>query len=156
LLPAGFARGFGGGVCVASGTVTLSNSTLADNSANTADLPVGDLGGQGYGGGLCNGGFDMATGGTVTLTNLPPRGHSAAGDGGGLFNDAGGTATLTNCTINGNSAAKDGGGGLAIDGLATLTNCSISDNSVAPTQSNFVGGGGLRGHRGISSSSFVY
>ena len=94
-----------------SGTLTLTNSTLSDNSA-------GGGGGLPAGGGLYN--F-----GTATITNSTLSGNSASSEGGGIFNAA--LLTVTNSTLSGNSA--DSGGGLYTFGAATITNSTLSGNS---------------------------
>jgi hypothetical protein len=81
---------FGGGVYVAAGTVTVTDTTL---SANTALGGRGDIGGNGLGGGM------YVAGGTVilrddTLTSNSAQGglggasgHAGLGEGGALFID---------------------------------------------------------------------
>jgi hypothetical protein len=73
------ASGYGGGVYVAGGTITLSGVTLSANSALGGDggsyrskYPGGN-GGTGYGGGL------YAAAGTVTLLSSTVIGNTAAG-----------------------------------------------------------------------------
>ena len=102
----------GGGI-LNSGTLTLTNVTISNNSAKG-------------GGGIVNGG-------TLTLTNVTISNNSAE-DGGGIFNFD--TLTLTNVTISGNSATGNGGGIFSNFGASTLTNVTISGNSAAG-----VGGG---------------
>ncbi|MEE9202242.1 MAG: hypothetical protein V3U31_03480, partial [Dehalococcoidia bacterium] len=83
------AGGDGGGIWNL-GTLTLTNSTVSDNSAVT------------QGGGIYNQG-------TLTLTNVTVSGNRTAKDGGGISSH-GGTLTLTNSTVSDNSALNDGGG----------------------------------------------
>ncbi|MCI5159105.1 MAG: hypothetical protein D3906_11860, partial [Candidatus Electrothrix sp. AUS1_2] len=120
------ADSYGGGIFnVNSGTVTLTNSTITGNSANDPNA--------GGGGGIAN-----VSGSTVILTNSTVSGNTASYyQGGGIYN-ANGTATLTNSTISGNTAMTAGGGGIYnnYSGTVTLTNSTISGNTAS-----FYGGG---------------
>jgi hypothetical protein len=125
---------FGGGIGN-SGTLTVTNSTLADNSANI------------LGGGIANfgtvtvtnstladnstpfGGGGIANLGTVTVANSTLSDNSASG-GGGILNFNLGTVTVTNSTITTNSASNDGGG-IYSNGTATVTNSTITTNSAS-------------------------
>jgi cysteine-rich repeat protein len=115
--------GLGGGI-YNSGTLTLTNCTLSNNSAET-------------GGGIFNSGV-------LTLTNCTLNGNSARGgsggfgdgSGGGIYNSGGysnevGRLTLTNCTLSGNSAVGEGGGIANGVGVVTLTNSTLSENGGA-------------------------
>ena len=113
-----------GGAIHNSGTLTLANTTVRDNSAV-------NIGFGGAGGGIFNSG-----GATLTLTNSTISGN-AASTGGGIFN-SGDTLTLTNSTVSGNSASIDAGGIDNSGGTLTLTNSTVSSNSAA------VNGGGIR------------
>jgi hypothetical protein len=98
---------YGGGILVgATADLTVSNSTLMNNSAF-------------IGGGVTN------YYGTVTLTNSSLSGNFAYYDGGGMINA--GTATLTNVTLSDNYSGLDGGG-LSNFGTATLTNTTFFGN----------------------------
>ena len=80
----------GGGLANNRGTVSINNSTFADNSAVV-------------GGGLYNAG-------TVNITNSTFANNSATGGGGGLFNfKFGSTMTISESTIADNSAGVGGG-----------------------------------------------
>ncbi len=105
---------YGGGLYNANGSLTLSNLTFSDNSAD-------------YGGGLYN------ANGSPTLSNVTFSDNSAADNGGGLYN--GGSPTLSNVTFSGNYAA-DNGGGLYSGGSPTLSNVTFSGNHAAD-----IGGG---------------
>src|SRR6516165_2444486 len=130
--------GSGGGLYVASGSVTLTNDTLSSNYA---------IGGNGGAGG--NNGTAMATSGVLSYD----YGNGGAGSGGGLYL-AGGSVTLTNNTLGsnqalggsggpggfdpapftfrggagGNGGAGLGGGMYAAGGSVTLTNDTLSSN----------------------------
>jgi Right handed beta helix region len=95
---------YGGGLYNA-GKLTLTNSTISDNTAFA-------------GGGLFNN-----SNSTLTLTNSTISGNTAT-YGGGLLNE--GTLTLTHSTISGN-AATYGGGLLNADPL-TLANSIVAKN----------------------------
>ncbi len=137
----GISFDFGGGLA-SYGALTLTNSTISNNSATgaggggvfdasgggplsvTNSTITGNSGSQG-GGILCSGG---------TITNSTISGNLAEGGGGGLFSN--GTSSVTNSTISGNTSIS---GAVANFGTLTLTNTTISGN----TASN-VGGGGVR------------
>jgi uncharacterized repeat protein (TIGR01451 family) len=110
-------------------TVTLTNSTLSDNSAD------------GPGGGIYN-----STSGTATLTNSTVSGNGS-NSGGGIAN-SGGTLRLTNTTLSTNSAGSFGGGGINNEdgGTATLTNTTVSANGTSGA------GGGIEN---VGSGSMV-
>jgi hypothetical protein len=94
------------------GTLTITNSTIYNNSAT--------LGLFGHvGGGILNGG-------TLTVTDSTIANNSAS-FGGGIAN--GGTATVTNCTIDENSVGSGNAGGIGNSGILTLTNSTIANNS---------------------------
>ncbi|MDJ0752585.1 MAG: right-handed parallel beta-helix repeat-containing protein [Ardenticatenaceae bacterium] len=101
----------GGGLFLANNTVgvTLTNSTLSDNSAL-------------QGGGIYN------FGGTVHIINSTIA-NNTANSGGGIYNRAG-VIQLTNAELNGNSSTGSNGGGILADGGALIIeNSSLSDNS---------------------------
>jgi CSLREA domain-containing protein len=98
----------GGGILNDEGTLTMTNSTV---SGNTAD---------GSGGGVAN--FN----GTTTVTNSTVSGNLAGFYGGGI--DSSDTLTVINSTISGNQAQL-GGGIENLDGTTTVTNSTISDNT---------------------------
>ena len=150
----------GGGI-LSRGTLTLTNSTLSDNSAGsgggifnwdgTLTLTSSTLSGNlatgagfyGIGGGIAN------QGGTVTVTNSTLLGNSATGGniffgldtgGGGIFN--GGTLTLTNSILSGNTAVTDGGGIFNFSSALTLINSTLSGNTAVSD------GGGIYNNSG--------
>jgi hypothetical protein len=113
---------YGGGVAVTSGTVQLTNNTIASNLAQGAAQGqsgsgtfTGPFGGNAYGGGV------FASGGTVTLLNDTVAGASAS---------------VTNVTTGGNAAYGGGffadgyGGGLAsiFGNHLTLQNTIVANN----------------------------
>jgi uncharacterized repeat protein (TIGR01451 family) len=93
----------GGGI-FSIGTLTLTDTTVSDNTAS-----------GGYGGGIYNSG-------TATITDSTVAGNTASsGSGGGIGND--GTLTLTNSTVSGN------GGGIENNGALTAASSIVADNS---------------------------
>ena len=135
----GFAEGdfpdnSGGGIYISNtGTLTLTNSTVSDNTAQvggginnsgTLTLTNSTVSGntaQVYGGGISNNG-------TLTLTNGTVSGNNAGRDGGGIYISNTGTLTLTNGTVSGNTVGRDGGG-IYNSGTLTLTNGTVSGNT---------------------------
>lgn len=110
-------EGNGGGI-ENGGTLTVIGSTLSDNVA----------GGEDGGGGIWN------DGGTLTVTDSTLSGNGG-GNGGGISND-GGTVTVTDSTLAGNDAYDGGGVGGGIDnkaGTVTVVGSTLSNNtSIAP------------------------
>jgi hypothetical protein len=100
----------GGGIAN-NGTLTLTNSTVSENSA-TGDYATG--------GGIANSG-------TLTLTNSTVSSNSTDAQGGGIDNTYEGTLTLTHSTVSGNNGSY--GGGIVNDGTLTLTHSAVSGNS---------------------------
>jgi hypothetical protein len=136
--------GSGGGISNAGdGTMTITNSTIANNSAGgtgggfsdenavgslvvTNSLFVGNTA-TGEGGGIQEGGP------STTITNTEFKGNSSGATGGGLFAN-GTTLTITGSTFAGNTAAG-GGGGIELRTIgigpaaSTITNSTIAGNS---------------------------
>jgi hypothetical protein len=104
-------EGFGGGgglYNISISPVTISNSTLAGNSAR-----------NGAGGGISN------YTGTLTISNSTLSGNTASSGGG--INNSSGTLTISNSTLSGNIASS--GGGINNGGVLTVTNSTLSGNS---------------------------
>lgn len=108
--------GYGGGIIVDGGKLTLLNSIVIGNQANST-------GGAGFGGGIYNSG-------TLIVTNSSLN-NNYLGNGGGIFNAANGTATITNSTLNGNftNSGNANGGGIFNNGSLTVSNSTISNNT---------------------------
>ncbi len=104
----GFSAGGGGGI-VNNSRLTVSNSSLANNTAQE-------------GGGILNNG-------TLTITNSTLSGNSALINGGGIANL--GVLTITNSTISGNTALYNGGGIISGGLYLTITDSTISDNQAS-------------------------
>ena len=97
-------------------TLTIQNSTFANNSAVTYD----------------GGGIDNL--GALTMQNSTLSGNSAGDFGGGIYND--GTAIIQNSTFYGNSSDLYGGG-IGNDDTLTVQNSTLSGNSA------YIYGGGI-------------
>ena len=113
----------GGGI-MNLGTLTISNSTISNNSTVIDD-----------GGGIANVG-------TLTVTRCQIIGNEANNSGGGIdTRNAGASTTISDSTIAANSA--DLGGGLEVFNSANLiaVNCAISGNIAL---ANGGGGGGIQ------------
>ncbi|MGH7170588.1 MAG: choice-of-anchor Q domain-containing protein [Gemmataceae bacterium] len=101
--------------------LTVSNSTLADNSASSD---------EGAGGGIFNAG-------TLRVSNSTLADNSAAGvyggsyDGGGGIDNDSGTLRVSNSTLADNYATNGPGGGIVnqAGGLATLNNTIVSNST---------------------------
>lgn len=143
----GVASGCGGGIWN-DGSLTLTNSTVSENSAIGASSESGS-----FGGGICN----LAA---LTLINSTVSGNSAIGTGsqsgssfgGGIYNN-GGFVTLTNSTVSGNSAtgtSSSSGGGIYGFLDTRLTNSTVSGNSAAGD------GGGIYNFQNVSMSANLF
>ena len=125
----------GGGLWNASGTLTVSNTIVANNTAMGNDADQG-------GGGLYNNGN-----GTIVLTDnariLNNKATGTSGSGGGILNNVGATLTIMDSEITGNEANRAGGGIEDASGSGsafTVTNTMIDDNVVYTSPGN---GGGI-------------
>ncbi len=117
-----------GALCISSGAkLTCNNCVIRDNGYRTTT----GSGTEG-GGGVCNQGTLVMTGGSITGNAIYPS------NGGGVFNK-GGTLDFTNVEISGNSAScvssvvKAAGGAIynTTAGQVSLTNCVIKGNKAA-------------------------
>ena len=115
----GFA-GFGGGINN-SGTLTISNSTITQNTAHYS----------GCGGGIYNTGRLIVNLSTISQNSALGSVWRPA-SGGGICN-SGGTATINNSTLSGNHAGVGGGGGISTYGTVTINNSTISGNMTLGT-----------------------
>lgn len=123
------AGGGSGGAFLNAGTLSISDSTLDDNSAERA-----------------GGGIEASAGSSTTLvdTNLTDNATGAApGNGGGLHLTGAGTVSITGGTVSGNTAAAEGGG-LWNSGAGTMTvdGTDITANTASGATAD-QGGGGL-------------
>ncbi|MBA2491811.1 MAG: hypothetical protein H0V34_08940, partial [Gammaproteobacteria bacterium] len=142
---------FGGAVLNLGGVVTLINSVVSGNAAETGGGLMNDEGiryegaflrlidstvsgnrASKRGGGIGN--FEYSS---VRMNNSTVSGNSAGTDGGGIFNGYASGVTVNNSTISGNSA-RDGGGVYTYGrGIVSLIHSTIHGNSAS------VMGGGI-------------
>ena len=132
---AGPSRGAYGGGIYAAGDVTITGSTISGNTVTGNSRAVYGLGAVGGG---------VYAKGDVTITGSTISGNSANSDssyvvGGGIYTRGG--VTVSDTTISGNSANSDlsgaGAGGIRARGDVTVAGSMISDNSVAGDATNF-------------------
>ena len=105
--------GAGAGGILNAGTLTLTNSTVTDNT------------GENFGGGISNSGTLSLIDTTVSDNIL--LGFNTSGGGGGIFST--GTLSLTRSTVSGNSTIGRGGGIYGADPTIVITNSTISGNT---------------------------
>lgn len=113
----GNTSGTGGGIYNTGGTLTLTNSTVSGNTAQS-----------GSGGGI------YSSSGTLNLTNSTVSGNTAGSDGGGIFKS--GTLNLTGVTVTNNRSTSTtcttcAGGISNLSGTANLNNAIVAGNTVA-------------------------
>src|SRR5262249_39965176 len=118
-------------ITLASGQLTLSNTSVAETITGPAAGVIVNAGGHSRG--FQGDATVIASISRLTIT------RGTAANAGGLANY--GYATLSNCTITGNSSTASspdtGGAGLFSYGTIKLSNCTISSNTAAGA------GGGL-------------
>ncbi len=122
----------GGGILNLGGTVSINDSTITGNSADsgggifnvgTANISDSNISGNSA---VYSGGGILNLGVTVNISNSNISGNSATG-GGGIENF--GTASINNSTISGNSANSLGGGINNLLGTVSISNSNISGNA---------------------------
>ena len=109
-------RGAGGGILVTRGALTLTDSTISGNLADS------------WGGGI-----ETRSGASTNVVNTTISGNRARHDGGGLDN-SGGVMTLLNVTVTANVADAEqnfpGGGGIGnFGGTTTLRSTLVAANT---------------------------
>jgi hypothetical protein len=112
----GESTGLGGGLVVISGNLTLTASSVSNNT---------NTGAGSIGGGV------VVSSGNLTITGGTISGNSTrAGGGGILFGGASNTATVTNTTITGNTATGGDGGGISVfQGTFNLRHSTVTGNT---------------------------
>ena len=106
-----------------AGELTLVNSNVRDNVAESTPEPCGAACRLGVGGGISNG-----LEGTLTLTRSTVSGNTA--DYAGGIRGSGTMSTITDSTVSGNTAVRAGGGGIACERSSiTMTNSTVSGNT---------------------------
>jgi len=135
----------GGGGIYNLGTLSISNSTISDNTATTVLNQI-----EGSGGGIYNAEGSSLTIDACTISNnhvIHSEAATFASAGGGISSV--GTLTITNSTISFNSAIQNyydkaayGAGIYVWDGdLTTIKNSTISNNSISTNNHGAVGVG---------------
>ena len=110
----------GGGI-YSAGSLTIINSTLESNDADTSGNN------KGYGGGI------YVTGGSTTVRGSKIQSNTSDHDGGGIYMiNAGASTTIEHSTITSNTAGNYGGGiDVALTARLTITNSTIAENTAA-------------------------
>lgn len=129
----------GGGGILSFGTLTVTNSVIAANSASGLGGGIYNLGTltvtNGVFSGNSGGGGGISSSGGLTVTNSTFAGNTTPSLGGGIYST--GTLTVANSTFSGNTAGNSGGGIFhSTSAIANLTNSTFSGNSA-----NLFGGG---------------
>jgi hypothetical protein len=123
----------GGGIFNA-GALTVTNSTISENSAAV-------------GGGIFN------EGGALTMIDSILSYNDAYMDGGGVYSE-GGTVTVSNSTLSYNNTSYSGGAMYNAGSTVMVSNSTFSDNSGDPNMSSYAGGIYNIGTLTISDSIF--
>ncbi len=111
------AADYGGGIFSTSHSLTITDTIIQNNQANTAPSV--------HGGGIFIHGVNP-----VTITNSTISGNTATGYSGGIHVQESSAVSFTNVTISGNTASGNFGGGVTITSPASATflNSTITDN----------------------------
>lgn len=130
----------GGGGIYNSGTLTLTDAVIKNNTASSAGGIFNDAGILNVDSTIVGGNSASSSGGirntgTITITNSTVSDNTSGCAGGDLDNKSGGTATITGCEFTGNDAPH--GGGIANDG----GDADISDTIISGNRSSSDGGG---------------
>jgi parallel beta-helix repeat protein len=127
---------YGGGIYAASsGSLTISNTTVSNNSAINVITPSESLGGGMFVNSI-----------PVTFTNSTLSGNTSSGEGGGIYH-YNAALNLVNSTVSGNTANGSGGGinffnpSPSNTPTASLNNVTITNNR-ADNDGDFSGDGG--------------
>jgi hypothetical protein len=114
--------GHGGGIDNSGGTLTITNSTLANNSAGSGCAILND-------------------GGSATVINSTFSGNSS-GDGCGIANASNGSLSINNSTFSGNQANAARGGAIFLDsGTVNVSNSTFSGNTASSGADIYQSGG---------------
>jgi hypothetical protein len=157
----------GGGIFISSPTVSLSTSTVSNNTViggnggtggNGHDgFSIAGSGGAGGDGGVGQGAGLYVSGGQATITNATIALNAAIGGIGGTGGQGGNIAATTVGTAgrggDGGNGAASAGGGIYLDaGTLNLTNATIASNQAAASTGGAAGAGGMGVHPGTSGS----
>ena len=136
---------YGGGIYNNNGTLTVTNSTISNNSANgiynSGTLTVTDSTISGNATGGIHHNF-----GTLTVTGSTISDNSSY-LGGGIYSLLG-TVAVNDSTISGNSASGRGAGVYIYTSTMTVDNSTISGNSASGDVNSNGGGGGIYNSEG--------
>jgi predicted outer membrane repeat protein len=145
--------GISGGGIRSTGQVTITDSTLSDNSVSldgggamingTLNLDRVTVNGNN----ALNRGGGLFVQGNAIVTNSTISGNSTGGLGGGIFMDQG---TLRNVTITGNTAGGRGGGVSATTGAIQNSLIALNTSAIGPDYEGTLNSGG---HNLIGDSS---
>ena len=128
-----FESGVGGAIYNRLGTLTVSNSTLSQNSGY-------------FGGGIYN-----ESGVTIVADCSLSNNYSGTyGDGGGIYNSEG-TLKIDNSTLTSNAAGEEGGGVFNNLGTMAVTDCSFTRNGAEDGGGIYNDGGSIT----LSNSTLV-
>ncbi|MHB8645071.1 MAG: choice-of-anchor Q domain-containing protein [Thermomicrobiales bacterium] len=130
----------GGGI-YNTGTLTLTNSTVASSAAM-------------FGGGLYNTGTATLTNSTLDYNDARDS-HPVFGGGGGIYNDIGATLTLINSTLTSNTTGGSIGAGILNLGTMKVVNDTIANNSASQPQSTPAKGGGIANYSALTMSNTI-
>lgn len=126
-----------GGAIAASGTLTITGSTIADNVVeSSADIV------------FQRGGGIAATGSATTIENTTIENNRTTGDGGGLHHQ-GALLTMVNSTLSGNAAERGAGG------LYDVSPTALEHVTIAFNHSGAQIGGALLLHGGDVRDSII-
>ena len=119
----------GGGGILSFGTLSVEDSTIANNTAD-----YNDSSGE-HGGGIYSGG-------TLTVASSTISDNHSNGDAGGIVTEPNTTTTVHDSTISGN-AADGHGGGILNRGTLSVVNSIIRDNEADVNHNGSGDGGGI-------------
>jgi parallel beta-helix repeat protein len=151
--------GLGGGIANdGNGLVTITNSTVQNNSAGTTGGGFGDRHNFGtltiqnslFSGNTAtaNGGGIAAGGPATSITNSEIDGNTSGGSGGGVF--ANGTALTIQSSTLANNTASGNGGGIELD--TTGTGSTMTDTTITGNTAKNADGGGIDAGTGFAGS----
>ena len=126
----------GGGVCVATGTFTMSNGEISGNTASS-------------GGGVC-----VHADGTFTMEDGKISGNTSSGNGGGVY--ATGIFTMSNGEISGNTANNNGGGVSVYNSTNNITTSfTMEGGEISGNTAGSYGGGVCVFTSGTGNATFT-
>jgi hypothetical protein len=151
---AAMAGGSGGGIFNGLATLTITNSTIRDN---TGCIRIGCLG---SGGGIYNVAATLTIANSTISGNIACSGNVCSGGGGGIvsggFNGIAGNVSITNTVFTGNVGCSGmncfgDGGGIYNEGALALTNSVFTHNAGCSASPCTGRGGGMRNDSNTST-----